>query len=485
VRGGLPDAVSLSLGLPPVLTQDRTWPAAELAALARRFGAALAPRIPGPEGLPVGVVMAPHPETIALFFALAAFPVPLILLAPEPRSWQSSPPLPPGTIVVLPPRARHLAPACTALGLRPVGLEPGRGGAEADGAVVEVRTPGLVFLTSGSAGRAKPVYRTLRAIVAQGRALNETVALGPEAGVLGVLPLSGAQGFVNSLVQAALAGAPLGLLTAVNHRTVLAAFSSRRYGYMSATPLLANLLSRCPLPAGAPLVAPPVCRIAGGRVPEAAFRGFATRFGVTLRPQYGTTEYGTIAVDVGAAADVRPEAVGRPLPDVEIRIGDDPVGERPPGAPGRIWLRSPWRMEGYGYPPRVESRPDRAGWSPTDDVGVLDETGHLRVLGRLDECFKTSSGHLVSPDGVTDALIRHPQIDNALVVPLASPRGVLIGALVQTRGTLGGDDVRRHAARLLPPWAQPHVVDVTDALPRLPGGKPDRLACIARLQRLL
>ena len=71
------------------------------------------------------------------------------------------------------------------------------------------------------------------------------------------------------------------------------------------------------------------------------------------------------------------------------------------------------------------------------------------------------------------------------MVPLSGPRGVLIGALVQTHESLGEDDVRRHAARLLPPWAQPHIVDVTDTLPRLPGGKPDRLACIARLQRLL
>jgi hypothetical protein len=303
--------VSLPLGPPPVLTPDRTWRAAELTALARRWQAAVEPWMLDPGGPPVGLVMTAHPETIALFFALAPFPLPLILLAPEPRSWQSSPPLPPGTTVVLPPPARHLAPACAALGLRPVPLEPEPAGAGADGAGAEIRTPGLVFLTSGSGGRAKPVYRTLAAILAQGRALNDTVALGPEAGVLGVLPLSGAQGFVNSLVQAALVGAPLGLPATVDHRTVLVAFASERYQYMSATPLLADLLSRCPLPAGARVLAPPGCRIAGGRVPPAVFQAFATRFGVTLRPQYGTTEYGTITVDVGPSL-ARTGRDGRP-----------------------------------------------------------------------------------------------------------------------------------------------------------------------------
>jgi long-chain acyl-CoA synthetase len=462
--------------------EERTWSTAELRALAGRWRAAIEPRIPPPPA-PVGLVMAAHPDTIALFFALASCRVPLILLSPEPRAWHTVPPIPAGTTVVLPAGARHLAAECAALELRPVAGEPAP--APADGGGVEVLAPGFVFLTSGSAGRAKPVYRTLGAILAQGRALNETVPVGPDAGVLAVLPLSGAQGFVNSLVQAALAGAPLGLLPRVDHRAVLAAFASGRYHYVSTTPLLASLLSRCPLPDGTPPVAPPVCRIAGGRVPRRVARAFAARFGVSPQPQYGTTEYGTISVEVGPAADDRPDAVGQALPGVEIRIGEDPLDGQPPGAAGRIWVRSPWRMEGYGYPPHVAPRPDRGGWSPTEDVGVLDEAGRLAVLGRRDECFKTPAGYLVSPDGITEVLTGHPAVHEALVVPLASPRGVLIGALVQAAGPLDADDVRRHAARSLPPWAQPQIVEVTDALPRLPGGKPDRLASIARLERLL
>jgi acyl-CoA synthetase (AMP-forming)/AMP-acid ligase II len=469
---------------PPVVFEDRTWSAAEMAGLAASWRAPLEPHVSG-QFAPIGLVMPPHPDTVGLLFALATFPVPIVLMAPDPRSWQSAPALPTGMTVVVPRAARDLLSVHATLGLRLVDApEPDRQARPVNALGQFAQTPGMVFLTSGSTGGPKPVYRTWTALLTQGRALNETIALRPGTGVLAVLPLAGAQGFVNSVVQAALVGAPLGLLPRTNHRTVLAAFASGRYDYVSATPFLASLLSRCRLPRAAP-PAPSTVRIAGSRVPEAVARAFKKRFGVPLLPQYGTTEYGTITVASRDGSDRGTDSVGRPLAGVEIRLGDDPHEPAPSGTPGRIWVRSPWRMEGYGVPPTVMPRRDQTGWSPTEDRGVLSSTGELRLIGRLDECFKASSGHLVNPDGVAEALTRHPAVVEAIVVPLVSPRGILIGALVETSGNLGSDDIRRHASRWLPPWAQPQIVDVTDASPRLPGGKVDRRTSILHLESLL
>jgi malonyl-CoA/methylmalonyl-CoA synthetase len=469
---------------PPVIFEDRTWSAAEMAALASAWRAPLEPHVSG-RSVPIGLVMPPHPDTLGLLFALATFPVPLVLLPPDPRSWQSAPALPTGMTVVVPRAARHLVSAHATRGLRLVDApEPDRRARSVSAGRQGVKTPGMVFLTSGSTGGPKPVYRTWTALLTQGRALNETVPLRPAAGVLAVLPLAGAQGFVNSVVQAALGGAPLGLLPQTNHRTVLAAFASRQYDYVSATPFLASLLSRCRLPRATP-PAPSTIRIAGSRVPEVVARAFKKRFGVPLLPQYGTTEYGTVTVARDGSSDRCLDSVGQPLAGVEIRLGDDPEQPASAGTPGRIWVRSPWRMEGYGVPPTVMPRRDQTGWSPTEDRGVLADTGELRLVGRLDECFKASSGHLVNPDGVAEALARHPAVVEAVVVPLASPRGILIGALVETSTDLDSDDIRRHASQWLPPWAQPQIVDVTNAIPRLPGGKIDRRTSILHLESLL
>jgi acyl-CoA synthetase (AMP-forming)/AMP-acid ligase II len=239
--------------------------------------------------------MAPHPETIAAFFALAAFDVPIILLATDPRSWRSTPAMPAGTTIVVPPAARdlvatHVPPGHRVLDLPAAPAIPRDSSAECP----ELRAPGVVFLTSGSTGGPKPVYRTLRAVLAQGHALNRTLPIRPR-GILAVLPLAGSQGFVNSLMQTAILGVPIGLLPRTDHRAILAAFQSGQYDYVSMTPFFASLLVRCPLPSRSP-AAPSIVRVAGGHVPAQVFDAFRERFGVCLQAQYGTTEHGTISL---------------------------------------------------------------------------------------------------------------------------------------------------------------------------------------------
>jgi O-succinylbenzoic acid--CoA ligase len=80
---------------------------------------------------------------------------------------------------------------------------------------------------------------------------------------------------------------------------------------------------------------------------------------------------------------------------------------------------------------------------------------------------------------VADALMNHPGVNDVLVVPIDDPGGPVIGAAVE--GAVDAAELRAAAARALPPWLQPHVLVVLPALPRLPGGKPDRRACQARL----
>jgi acyl-CoA synthetase (AMP-forming)/AMP-acid ligase II len=226
---------------------------------------------------------------------------------------------------------------------------------------------------------------------------------------------------------------------------------------------------------------PRVVEVGGGPVPDAVFRTFAARFGVPARPAYGSTECGTITTDTAPAEACRPIAVGRALPGVGLRIGSDPRDPLPVGVPGQIWARTPWQMAGYGYPPDVRPGPAIEGWSATEDVGFLDDEGYLTLLGRMDECFKTVAGYLVSPLAIVEALLRHPAVRDAIAVPLSTGRGALIGALVEGDDRLDPDEVRRHAAEVLPPWSRPHVVVVSAELPRLPGGKVDRHASRRRL----
>src|SRR3989337_4216107 len=95
-------------GPPPVFFRGRHWSAREISGIALAWREALGEQFRVSSDL-IAMVMANHPEAVALFFALSSLPVPLVLLPPDPRGWRSAPPLPRGTPVVLLPSLEGLA----------------------------------------------------------------------------------------------------------------------------------------------------------------------------------------------------------------------------------------------------------------------------------------------------------------------------------------------------------------------------------------
>jgi acyl-coenzyme A synthetase/AMP-(fatty) acid ligase len=195
------------------------------------------------------------------------------------------------------------------------------------------------------------------------------------------------------------------------------------------------------------------------------------------------SEAGVITMDDSPPDRVRPDVVGRPLPGVRVCVGEDPIHPSAPGLLGRVLVRSPWAMLGYGFPPNLDASRLQDGWLTTQDVGVLDAGGFLTLGGRADDAFKTASGHLVAPADIARCLAAFPGVSDVAIVPLNGAVGRLIGALVEAPVGVSSRMLRRHAEGRLPIWAQPRVLAVTRELPRLSGGKLDRRACIDVLEQ--
>jgi acyl-CoA synthetase (AMP-forming)/AMP-acid ligase II len=427
------------------------------------------------------MLMSNHPETIALFFALSSLPLPVVIFPADSRAWRSSPPLPPGTPVFVAPPLRALATACEAAGFHALTLPDPNPAGGTRGSVPYLDGPGFVNFTSGSTGLPKPVYITTQSFLRQTAAIIEASGLVPGDPVVGSLQLSTHYGLGQALILPTVLGSRLGLLPRFDHRSLLRLLAARPYTYWAATPLMADMLTRAPLPAPCPSV-PPICHISAGRLSARTFRVFAERFGVRLRPSYGQTENGFISVDTAPPAEIRPDRVGQPAPGIEVRIGEDPLAPNPPGRLGRVWFKSPWYMEGYGFPPALAQAESPAGWRPTADMGFLDDSGYLALAGRTDDCFKTAQGHLVSPALIADAVTSHPAVTDVVVIPVRGSGGPVIGVLVESEQALDPHELRAAAARALPSWLHPAVVVVTRQFPRLAGGKANREACHALLQ---
>jgi acyl-CoA synthetase (AMP-forming)/AMP-acid ligase II len=119
---------------------------------------------------------------------------------------------------------------------------------------------------------------------------------------------------------------------------------------------------------------------------------------------------------VGAGADLRLLACGRPSVDCEIRLIDDKGNDSRPGEQGEIALRAPFAMKGYLNAPDLNAATFfEGGWLRTRDVGRFDEQGYLYLVDRTSDMIITG-GYNVYPREVEDALLAHASVLECAVV---------------------------------------------------------------------
>lgn len=162
------------------------------------------------------------------------------------------------------------------------------------------------------------------------------------------------------------------------------------------------------------LVAKPLLAQFGGQVRVAVSGGaplspsIAKCFlglGLPLVQGYGMTET-TPVVSVNALTDNDPASVGRALPGVEVRIGEN----------RELQVRGPIVMKGYWKRPEDTARTvDAEGWLGTGDQADI-VNGRIYIKGRIKEIIVTSTGEKVPPGDLELALLADPLLEQAFVV---------------------------------------------------------------------
>jgi acetyl-CoA synthetase len=145
-----------------------------------------------------------------------------------------------------------------------------------------------------------------------------------------------------------------------------------------------------------------------------------TAWGLTIRDGYGQTET-TLQVGNSPGQPVTPGSMGRPMPGHTVVLLD-PDGH--PADEGEICLdlrRRPTGLtEGYADDRDATAKVMRGGYYHTGDIAARDADGYFTYIGRADDVFKASDYRL-SPFELESALIEHPAIAEAAVVPSPDP----------------------------------------------------------------
>ncbi|MFY9809827.1 AMP-dependent synthetase/ligase [Aquabacterium sp.] len=127
--------------------------------------------------------------------------------------------------------------------------------------------------------------------------------------------------------------------------------------------------------------------------------------GMPLVQGYGMTETSPV-VACNLPSDNDPATVGRALPGVEVRIGEN----------RELQVRGPSVMKGYLNRPEDTAKVLSAeGWLGTGDQAAIEQ-GRIRILGRIKEIIVTSTGEKVPPGDLELALMGDPLFEQAFVL---------------------------------------------------------------------
>lgn len=296
--------------------------------------------------------------------------------------------------------------------------------------------PACIVYSSGTGGSPKGCVLTHENYLEQCKSLTAWYPFWPGIRYLSILPTNHAIDFMVGFVGPFVCGACVVHLRTLRPEFVRDAFVRYRISYVSLVPMVLKNLERGvqanfdALPAIKRLVLrwlislnkaltrkrpkvelsrkllPQIHKAFGGEL-LAMFTGgafmdsstlqFFYDLGIPVANGYGLTEACTV-LTVNDLKPFRADSVGKPLPGVELRIlNPDETGT------GEVAAHSKTIMSHYLDNSELTTETIVDGWLLTGDLGRLDHSGHLQLLGRKKNMIVTEGGKNIYPEDIESA----------------------------------------------------------------------------------
>ena len=337
--------------------------------------------------------------------------------------------------------------------------------------VNDVDAPSLILYTSGSTGRPKGAVFSHHALTFANQSWAEPVmGLTPDDTVLVAVPLAHSLGLNGGLLAPLLTGASVALVERFTPEAVFAAIENFHVTVFPAVATIFRRLLNSPALAVADFSS--LRRAISGAAPcpwELALE-WQEKTNTRIIRGYGMTElFRPLSFRASEPRDI-PAAVGRPVPNVEIRLlanaeSRDGIGE--------LWIKSPAMMDGYLDAPQETAEVISNGWFKTGDLASVSQDGYVQIVGRVRERI-LRGGYSVFPQEIEAVLLAHPAVAEAAVVGIAdSDLGEQVAAFVSLKfaARVDAEMLLAYCKEHLASYKYPRRITILPELPKGPTGK--------------
>ena len=344
-----------------------------------------------------------------------------------------------------------------------------------------------ILYTSGSTGQPKGVVLSHRNLVAGAHSVAQYLALSPQDRVLAVLPLSFDYG-LSQLTTAFHAGACVVLINHLFARDIARAVADEAITGLAAVPPLWLQLAQLAWPAECSLR---YLTNSGGAMPRPAIDALRAALPrAELFLMYGLTEAFRSTYLPPAELAMRPDSIGRAIPNAEVMVVRPDGSRCAPGEPGELVHRGALVALGYWNDPartaeRFRPAPGQDPALPGGELAVWsgdtvrqDEQGYFYFIGRSDDMIKVS-GYRISPAEIEEVVYATRMVGEAAAfgVPHPALGQAIVVLAVASADTVTPAALLKECQRRLPAYMVPaHIEMCSGPLPRNPNGKIDRSA---------
>jgi acyl-CoA synthetase (AMP-forming)/AMP-acid ligase II len=355
------------------------------------------------------------------------------------------------------------------------GLLNGKSAAEPD-IEVDEDDPFVVMLTSGTTGFPKGCLATHRTFVFHciNNAIEKGLGAHDKALLSSPIYFNAGRSFTLGVIYF---GGTVILHERFDAEEVLKTIEGERVTYMGAVPTMCERMLQVLEAKRYNTTSLRCLAITGGKVHPSVLDKLRANITPNIYRTYASTDSGQMAISKPGDMDHKPNAAGRPVWCVELRIVDDnnhPLGV---GEVGEIICESPLATHGYYKNPEATNASFRDGWFYTGDLGYFDEEGFLFVVGRKKDMVK-SGGISVYPLEIESVLYSHPDVLEAAVIGVPHPQwgeAVKAVAVLKPNSSVDPQELIAFCKERLSAYKVPKSVEFRASLPHTEIGKINKV----------